>query len=383
MTVSTKKKRVKSWDIADCLRQEIRRKKLAQDTPIMSTRDLANRFKASLVTANRALNTLVNEGVLYRIQGSGTYVRGKKPQTRRLIIGLIESIADQNHNGFHAAHGIFIDSCLDELRKKHCDVRYFAYYNLADRNFPEESLEELDALIVNSCCIDNKTLPILKRFKGPITLYANETQLDYPFNQVIPDPSTGLKDLFSQLDKTKVNGIISMRVRHLNADTRERHFIDAAVKAGFKREDITEYEIIAREEGNLGVRISSRKKAKEILPACRGKLLFATSDFIAFGVIDAMREAGLEPGKDLQLISYDNLEGYGMLPFGEPIITSIDHPKSTISTRAVDLTIASCEKADSYQHIVKIPTKLVIRKTGANNYITNDSSNNQQPGDQK
>jgi GntR family transcriptional regulator, arabinose operon transcriptional repressor len=365
MTVSARKKRVKSWDITEYLRREIRLKNLAPDTPIMSTRDLVNHFNASLVTANRALNTLVDEGMIYRVQGSGSYVKGKNKPTRRLIIGLIESLTGQERNGFYAAHGVFIDSCLNELRKKHCDVRYFAYQNLIDRNFPKESLDELDGLIVNNCCIDKKTLPLLEQFSGPVTLYGNQFQLDLPFNQIIPDPSMGFRSLFKQLNKSLINGIITMSVRHSNADIREKYFIDAALRSGYKREDIDELEVKSPEDGN--VRSTSYIKMKKILSQCIGKLLFTTSDFIAFGAIDAMREAGIEPGRDLQLVSYDNLEHYGMRPFGEPIITSIDHPKAEITKRAVNLTIGASRKDDLCQHIIKVPTHLVIRKTGVIN----------------
>jgi DNA-binding LacI/PurR family transcriptional regulator len=362
MTVALAKKRIRSWDIAEYLRKEIRRNNLAPNTPIMSTRNLANHFQASLVTANRALNTLVDENVLYRVQGSGSFVKGKNRPQRRLIIGLMESVADQERNGFYAAHGIFIDSCLDELREKKCDVRYFSYQNLAEQKFPKESFDGLDGLIVSNSCIDKNTLPLLEKFSGSITLYANEYQLKLPFNQVLPDLDRGFRALFRQLDKSKVDGIITMSARHANADAREKHFIEAALNAGFKRKNIEEIEV-KLDEGDNG-RISGYNSAKELLTEFPNKLLFITSDFIAFGVIDAMKEAGIEPGRDLQLVSYDNLEGSNMRPFGEPILTSIDHPKSAISKRAVDMTIDAIRNNDSCQHIVRIPTHLEIRKTG-------------------
>ncbi len=362
MAVAVAKKRVRSWDIAEYLRKDIRRNSLAPDTPIMSTRHLANHFKASLVTANRALNTLADEGVLYRVQGSGSFVKGKDKLNRRLVIGLIQSVLNQERNGFYAAFGISIDSCLEELREKYCDVRYFSYQNLAEQRFPKTAFAGLDGLIVSSSCLDDKTVPMLENFPGPITIYGNEYQVDLPFNQALPDLEWGFRETFRRLDKSKANGIITLSARHANAVAREKYFIRTALKAGFNRADIEEVEVKLAEDDNG--RIGGYNATKNILDRCHGKLLFITSDFVSFGVIDGLREAGIEPGRDLQLVSYDNLESSNMRPFGEPILTSIDHPKAEISRRAVDMTIDAVRNNDNCQHIVRVPTHLEIRKTG-------------------
>lgn len=362
MTVAVGKKRIRAWDIAEYVRKEIKRHGLTPDTPIMSARTLAAHFKSSSLTANRALDKLAHEGLIYRVHGSGSFVKGKHKPQRRLIIGLMESIVNQERNGFYAAHGVFIDSCLDELREKKCDVRYFSYQNLAEQKFPKASLNGLDGLIVNRSCIDDRTLPLLEKFSGPITLYANEYQLDLPFNQALPDMTRGFKTLFQRLDKSKIDGIMTMSARHTNANAREKHFIDAALTAGFKREQIKEIEVTTL-EGDNG-RISGYHAAKKIVTELAGKLLFITSDFIAFGVLDVLKEVGIEAGRDLQLVSYDNLEAYNMRPFGEPILTSIHHPKAAIVTRAVDMTIDAIRNNDNCQHIVRVPTHLEIRKTG-------------------
>ncbi len=362
MTVALAKKRVRSWDIADYLRKEIRRRNLAPDTPIMSTRHLANHFQASLVTANRALNRLVDENVLYRVQGSGSFVKGSSKSTQRLIIGLLESVADQERNGFYAAHGICIDSCLNQLREKKCDIRFFSHQNMAEQKFPKDSFAGLDGLIVRSNCIDPKTLPLLEKFPGPVTLYANDFQINLPFNQALPDLAQGFRELFRQLDRSKVDGIITMSARHASAIAREEHFIEAALNAGFDQKKIEEIEVKLA-EGDNG-RLGGYNAAKKILAKFPRKLLFITSDFVAFGAIDAMKEAGIEPGRDLQLVSYDNLEGSNMRPFGEPTLTSMDHPKAEISKRAVDMTVDAIRNHDTCQHIIRVPTHLVIRKTG-------------------
>ena len=77
-----------------------------------------------------------------------------------------------------------------------------------------------------------------------------------------------------------------------------------------------------------------------------------------------MHENGIVPGKDVQLVSYDNLEGYGMVPYERPIITSVDFQRDEVARRAAELTIAQIENNDNCLHIIKTPTHLVIRETG-------------------
>lgn len=44
--------------------------------PIMSERELIEKYQFSRITVRKAIDELVNEGYLYRIQGKGTYVKG-------------------------------------------------------------------------------------------------------------------------------------------------------------------------------------------------------------------------------------------------------------------------------------------------------------------
>jgi DNA-binding LacI/PurR family transcriptional regulator len=70
------------------------------------------------------------------------------------------------------------------------------------------------------------------------------------------------------------------------------------------------------------------------------------------------------PGKDVELASYDNLEGYGMIPYSHPVLTSVDYPKDQVARRAAELTIAQVDSKDPCLHIIKVPTHLVVRETG-------------------
>lgn len=81
------------------LRQEIL--KMLEDgvysegEPIMSERELIERYQFSRITVRKAIDELVSEGYLYRIQGKGTYVKGD----------------DASHNLYS------LNSCTEDVKK--------------------------------------------------------------------------------------------------------------------------------------------------------------------------------------------------------------------------------------------------------------------------
>ena len=59
------------------LRDAIDRRLLGADDAIPPERDLAGEFGVSRITVRKAIDGLVNEGLLVRRQGSGTFVKAR------------------------------------------------------------------------------------------------------------------------------------------------------------------------------------------------------------------------------------------------------------------------------------------------------------------
>ena len=58
--------------------QAIKTKQLNTDDKILSEAKLCKKYNVSRITVTRAINELVAEDYLYRIQGKGTFVKGKQ-----------------------------------------------------------------------------------------------------------------------------------------------------------------------------------------------------------------------------------------------------------------------------------------------------------------
>ena len=64
--------------LSDLLRQQIEEGKIKPDHPIPSERSLCEKFRISRITVRQAISEMINQGMLYRKQGKGTFVAKRK-----------------------------------------------------------------------------------------------------------------------------------------------------------------------------------------------------------------------------------------------------------------------------------------------------------------
>jgi GntR family mannosyl-D-glycerate transport/metabolism transcriptional repressor len=85
--------------IADRIKNEIMVAKLKKDEAIPSENKLADKFQVSRVTIRQAIALLVKDDILYKIRGSGTYVKTKKiEQDIYRLQGFTEEMIQLNKN---------------------------------------------------------------------------------------------------------------------------------------------------------------------------------------------------------------------------------------------------------------------------------------------
>ncbi|MFZ5827264.1 MAG: GntR family transcriptional regulator [Bacillota bacterium] len=83
--------------LMDHLLEEIDAGRLQPGQQILSERELADQFDMSRMTVRHALNELVNQGVLFRHQGKGTFVG--RPKIRQKLRGLSSFTEDMLNRG--------------------------------------------------------------------------------------------------------------------------------------------------------------------------------------------------------------------------------------------------------------------------------------------
>lgn len=73
------------YQLKKIILKKIENSEFCDEKPIPSERDLSDMFNISRMTVRQALNQLVNEGVLYREKGKGTFVSKGKIEERNIM----------------------------------------------------------------------------------------------------------------------------------------------------------------------------------------------------------------------------------------------------------------------------------------------------------
>ena len=120
--------------LKDALKQNIQKGKYKPSDPLPGERQLIEIYGVSRMTVRQAISELVSEGVLYRRQGSGTYVNPKTSE--RLFLNLYGLVEELSLSGFdiaieliEAGSTLATPEIRDELQLKHGE-EVFSYKRL-------------------------------------------------------------------------------------------------------------------------------------------------------------------------------------------------------------------------------------------------------------
>jgi LacI family transcriptional regulator len=97
----------------------------------------------------------------------------------------------------------------------------------------------------------------------------------------------------------------------------------------------------------------------------RPTAIFASNNFLAAGVIQALRQAELRVPEDVSLVAFDDLPFWTLI---EPFLTVADQPAYQMGRQAAELLLARLASldagpaADGVQEII-LPTQLIVRRS--------------------
>jgi GntR family histidine utilization transcriptional repressor len=139
--------------IAKDIIDSIKAKKLKTNDKILSEHGLSDQYQVSRMTARKAIDQLVNEGILFRVHGKGTFVSNISAITSTLEI---KNIADEIQNrGQHTRLSIIELKQTDAPRDiQHLfDAQYsLPFYSLMI-HYEDELPVQVEERWVNSCAV--------------------------------------------------------------------------------------------------------------------------------------------------------------------------------------------------------------------------------------
>jgi len=87
-----------------------------------------------------------------------------------------------------------------------------------------------------------------------------------------------------------------------------------------------------------------------------------SNDWFALGMVDAMRQKGIKPGRDLSVVGGDNFEERSE-PVDKPILTTIDNPFDQIGRRLAERLFNQIQYDQMQISHESIPAPLIIRQS--------------------
>jgi len=315
---------------------------------------LADEFGCSYVTMNRALDELVKTHYLVRRRGAGTFALKQKHRIAYFAwtpqnFGFIRCIPEIYN---HAAH--------EALAAYGCEVVDFSYKQLVDQYFVPVLLRNFDGILCSSAYTDRKSVKLVMESKLPLVFFGPYKTIPQA-NFVIANWQHGLRELFTHIShaETKTFWIWDCPING-NQSNVALEILTATAALRIPKENVV---IQSVKKNKMQSMETSAYELCKTLNAPADIIHISTSDLLAFGIYNAFLERGY-PAGDFELMSCDDLESRGIMPYPTPQITSINHPKEELARRAVKLLMDLLISHDQALFTIEVPTSLTIRKSG-------------------
>lgn len=310
MLEQLEKRRYTCRDIARELETYIVGNQLAEGVALSSTVDIARRYDVSEKTVHRAIGHLVDKGMVYRVRGNGTYVRNALSTSNSLRIGIFDFTCATME--IPALDRLAFDNEMQEfyhaLESGGHSVELFFDSSPANvRALLRVNLEAFDVIVVKAGYLDNlDARRKLLETKTKIILYGDDAFNYGPWHQVFYDYRNGFKNALLYLCDRKFKEIFVAGCMGLI--TWERRFgalAGIADEIGFGAEHL--HLMPGPVNFDLPV-LFGRECGKYFLRHFKcNTAIVSLSDYLIVGIMDALKDHGLQLGRDVILVSYDNL----------------------------------------------------------------------------
>ena len=361
-------------DIVRDIEKQILDNNLAQGVRLSTGRELAARYQVSLKTVERAMARLRHRGLISRVRGRGSFVLSSQPMLNKLRVCFF-SAAHSTYQHESAPQLTF--AAFDYLRQQMHKQLFEAGYNLdyvieslvrgrSHSRLMQTCLDKYDIVIVPAGVMDYAE-EYLRNCKSQLILILDDIVRYGPWHQIVYDYRPGFRQAIQLFRKLGCRKIIVVGCAGDTSRHRVSIFREEALRLGYAPDDIADY---FGEQNAVSYFLIGQNLAEYYL---EHKLfdhgIFSTSDFLTLGMCNEFKRRNIVPGRDLQLISYDNFEGRLNRSDFNPDITSITHPQDEMLKALLSL-LESLEKIPSGNDFYKtyfVPAReLVLRGSTAN-----------------
>ncbi|QTH40419.1 GntR family transcriptional regulator [Cohnella sp. LGH] len=349
--------------IMNDIKRKIESGELNAHDPLPTQIDLAKEYNTSEITSRRALSDLVQEGYVYRIRGKGTFIQettvAAGPKPIRTIF-----FAYQNHEVSDFNHPFFTDM-FDGI-KAACDEGGIAFHmwNIGeDYELPQDPSAGIILLTMMESFDQSRLSVWLREKRRIVTVHFYYPHLGIPY--VIVDNLTGgylaTQHLLS-LGHRRIGVILTGNsILEINQEFSLR--LQGYRLALSQRQIPFDSELVAIMSGDHE-RVSMGNDGFRRLMSLdnRPTAIFATSDYKAFGAMNAAKELGMKVPQEISIIGYDDVK---ISEYTYPTLTTVNQNTYKLGQRAAEILLY--EMKDGENRLLKdeiVPTLVQRDSTG-------------------
>ena len=220
-----------------------------------------------------------------------------------------------------------------------------------------------DAYVVGSKLMGSETVRELSKKQIPVITYIADTILD----QQLPNVCYFRVDnalAFEEMFRTVKDRGFDRYALFCNKAHRVNSRLNLNSRAfGIEQSEVIEFDGSIRDIAAWNTaRLAANKAIDRIM---QHKLIICSNDLIALGVCDALREAGVQPGKDISVIGYDNIEQNPCFAWpsspGKPFLSTIDAHEKEIGTMMAEQLLTMLNEKKFPSGLIEVPAKFIQR----------------------
>lgn len=362
-------RRYKCQDIVKALEANIVGSQLAAGVELPCTAELASRYRVSEKTVHRALQHLADRKLIRRVRGSGSFVRGNMglPPHSRIGFFYFESLNVEipSFNNILCQNSRLLLKQILEDAGLAVELHSEQMPNVENCPLLGMELSRFDYIIAEAG-YRLVAEQVLRNFPGEVILFGDDEFVFGPWHQVFFDYRPGMRKALEHLMKMGFRKALVVGVPTLSTSQhRYTALCEMADQCGFGSANLA-FPVPEEYFFHLPV-LCGREYGKLFLKEFKcDTAIFSLSDHLTVGVLDVLYEHGLKPGRDVQLISYDNFLS-NVPEFKERFFcNAVTHPLSCEFRAIVKLMseIHLAPNPDFYRSIVVPAQEFIVRTDG-------------------
>lgn len=337
--------------VEDHIRQAIRSGKITDKLP--GERVLARELGYSYMTIRKAVENLVNEGVLYKVPTKGTFVadqKHNKPKTRNIGYFLDSRIAGGLSSPYYAM-------IFNAIEKQATAQGYsLIYFTDSEQTDLDKVLRKLDGVIAS--CFPRVEMLVQELKRALPVVAIDNSPADKTIPSVIVDNFNGeaeAVDHLCSLGHRRIGFMTGLEDSDVGKNRYEGY------RSGLAKNGIdTDQTLVFRGNYTFGSGASGADYFMSL--ERRPTAIVCANDSMALGAISQLHKLGCTVPDDVSVIGFDDIDIARQIV---PALTTVNVPVDEIATRAFAMLerLIDGEALDNLQ--VALTARLVVRDSTA------------------